>query len=86
MKTENTVSKWLFRNAAIFALLLFILVSHTTDIKAQKLPPLLSEGSTDPSAFNIKSVTELKGLYDTKVKGNDAAKEEARPSGRWGAE
>jgi hypothetical protein len=78
MRNKNTISKWLFRKAGVCALLLFILISHTANTKAQKLPPLLSEGSTDPSAFDINSINKLKTDYETKVKGNDADREEAR--------
>src|SRR5436309_4835381 len=77
MKTKNIDSKWFFHRAAIFVLLLFILISQTTNIKAQKLPSMLDTGSTDPSAFNIESITELKKQYDTKVQGSSDAEREA---------
>ncbi|PYS51739.1 MAG: hypothetical protein DMF68_03295, partial [Acidobacteria bacterium] len=82
MKMEKIVSKWLFRNAGVFALLLFILLSHATSIKAQKLPPLLSEGSADPSAFNIRSIAELKKQYEDNAKGTTEANREAAKQSR----
>jgi hypothetical protein len=78
MRTENTGSTRLFSRAGIFVLLLFIVTSQATDIKAQKLPPLLGTRAEDPSAFNIQSLQKLKAEYDRKVNGTDAEKQEAR--------
>ncbi|HEY0004003.1 MAG TPA: hypothetical protein VGB17_04265 [Pyrinomonadaceae bacterium] len=79
MKAENSGFKCLFRYTVILSSLLFMVLIQTTDIKAQKLPPIFSNSSTDPSAFNLESIKAIKDEYDRKVKSTtDTDREQAR--------
>lgn len=79
MKTKSTIFRHLLRHATILALLLFIVVSQTANINAQKLPPILSTGVADPSAFNADDIKAIKQAYDTKINSKSQAdREEAR--------
>lgn len=75
MKAGNLDLRSLFRYMNVLALLLFLAVTHP--VKAQKLPPILDTGSTDPSAFNIESLRKLKSDYETRVRGTSEADREA---------
>jgi hypothetical protein len=76
MKAESLRFRCLFRYANILALLLFLLISHTVYVKAQKLPPILDTGSTDPSAFNADSLAKLKAAYEEKAASADEGNRE----------
>ena len=82
MKTDHLGSQWFFRSTSVFALLVSILVTQITTIQAQKLPPILDTGSTDPSAFDIESVRKIKADYDGKVVSTNPADRELAKQSR----
>jgi hypothetical protein len=79
MKTKYLGFQRLFRHTAVFVLLVSIVISPTTIIQAQKLPPILGPGAHDPSAFDIESIRKIKADYDAKVTStNDADRDLAK--------
>jgi hypothetical protein len=77
VKAGNFGFQRLFRHVSLFALVLLFVTIHTINISAQKLPPILKEGATDPSAFNLDDIRKIKREYDCKVKSTDAEDREA---------
>jgi hypothetical protein len=64
MKTE--LNK-LQRPLGLVFIIVLILFSQTICVQGQKLPPILKEGSGDPSAFDIESIRAIKAEYDRKA-------------------
>src|ERR1700694_4908920 len=79
MKAAHSGLQRFFGFARVPVFVVLVLISQTTNVEAQKLPPILDTGLTDPSAFNIESIKAIKKEYDSKVTGtSDADKEAAR--------
>lgn len=79
MKAKHSGSHRLFGFTSLLAFLILIALGQATNVRAQKLPPILKTGSTDPSAFNIESIKQLKADYETAAKGTtDPEKEKAK--------
>jgi len=76
MKAQHSGFQRFFRYTSILALMVFIAISQATNLSAQKLPPILNTGATDPSAFNIDNIGKIKKDYDDNKNGTTAAQKE----------
>lgn len=67
------------RQIVLLFILAVLVIGHSTIANGQKLPPILKEGSGDPSAFDVESVRAIKAEYDRRVLGtSDADKAAAK--------
>lgn len=66
----------LFQLTSVLALLSLIALSQATNVRAQKLPPILNTGSKDQSAFNIQNIQSIKKDYDDNKNGTTEAEKE----------
>jgi hypothetical protein len=70
MKTE--LNK-LQRHLGLVIIIVVVFISQAICVQGQKLPPILKEGSGDPSAFDIESIRAIKAEYDRKALSTDDA-------------